>query len=608
MKIAFRGFRGFGPDTDFIEIKDLTIFTGKNGSGKSTFIKLFRLFSKFIGSNSSFDQIIGSTIDIDDDILGGRENLIKENSDINPCIIIRKRFELYAFEHDICFSFSCEEYQLKLDKVVILISSENKKLFEFKSDIVVANSAMIYDLYINAAESYNLCSEYLLFKSLKDSDNDSNYNFKYFKKNDLNSELEEKLKYHKQPLHDNTKLIHINQVGTENYPFYCTEYAYTGCNFQILEIPNVSLFYKKSEIAELLDEYDNYWELESIICDELGHTKEEIVTRLTNRVNFELENLILSSHSLNYEGMYTEAARSNILHSFQNFNNIDFESTDGLSLLSEVVTYIISFKKAIWFNLLRGTYLLYEMEVFDDLKIIAYLYSQSGVQNYSYRSYNLFDKQNSFTLFLRHFKNLTIEDRAEVLHFVSTKLIDLQIADSILIEIVDTTGFIYLVKGDNKIALIDDGSGINNIVSLLLFLASNISFYDVDECEYTDEKIKILIIEEPESNLHPQLQSKMADLIAEFVWNSFSMVIVETHSEYLIRKLQYLVAKKKFLADKIALYYFDFDQFHGSSEISFYPIEIKENGTLSREFGPGFLDEADNLSIDLFTLLQSQNN
>ncbi len=608
MKIAFRGFRGFGPDTDFIEIKDLTIFTGKNGSGKSTFIKLFRLFSKFIGSNTSFNQLIGSTIDIDDDILGGRENLIKENSDFNPCIIIRKRFEFYSFEHDVYFNFSCEEYQLKLDKIVVLISNENKILIEFKSDIVVTNSAMIYDLYINAAESHNLCSEYLLFKSLKNPDNDSNYSFKYFKKNDLNSELEEKLKYYKQPLHDKTKLIHINQADAEGCPFYCTDYAYTGCNFQILEIPNVSLFYKKSEIADLLDEYDNYWELESIICDELGYTQEDIITRLTNRVNFELENLILSSHSLNYDGMYTWAARSNMLRSFQNLDSIDFESTNGLSLFSDVVTYIISIKKEIWFNLLRGTYLLYEMEVFEDLKIIAYLYSQSGVQNYSYRSYNLFDKQNSFTLFLRHFKNLTIEDRAEVLHFVSIKLVDLQIADSILIEIVDTTGFIYLEKGDKKIALIDDGSGINNIVSLLLFLASNIPFFDVDECEYTDEKIKILIIEEPESNLHPQLQSKMADLIAEFVWNSFSMVIVETHSEYLIRKLQYLVAKKKFLADKIALYYFDFDQFHGSSEISFYPIEIKENGTLSREFGPGFLDEADNLSIDLFTLLQSQNN
>ncbi len=48
MKIAFRGFRGFGPDTDFIELKELTIFTGKNGSGKSTFIKLLQLFSNFI--------------------------------------------------------------------------------------------------------------------------------------------------------------------------------------------------------------------------------------------------------------------------------------------------------------------------------------------------------------------------------------------------------------------------------------------------------------------------------------------------------------------------------------------------------------------------------
>ena len=37
-------------------------------------------------------------------------------------------------------------------------------------------------------------------------------------------------------------------------------------------------------------------------------------------------------------------------------------------------------------------------------------------------------------------------------------------------------------------------------------------------------------------------------------------------------------------------------------------INIDSNGTLTDEFGPGFYDEANNLSIDLFLLNNSQNN
>ena len=122
------------------------------------------------------------------------------------------------------------------------------------------------------------------------------------------------------------------------------------------------------------------------------------------------------------------------------------------------------------------------------------------------------------------------------------------------------------------------------------------------------EKPGTIILEEPESNLHPSLQSKIADLIIDYLNDSATKVMIETHSEYLIRKLQYLVSKGKTLPEKISILYFDFDPFSGSKEISFYPIEIQEDGTLNREFGSGFFDEADNLAIELFNINQSQKN
>ena len=77
--------------------------------------------------------------------------------------------------------------------------------------------------------------------------------------------------------------------------------------------------------------------------------------------------------------------------------------------------------------------------------------------------------------------------------------------------------------------------------------------------------------------------------------------IVETHSEYMVRKLQTLVAKKKLTQDEVSLQYvYDANpekrpkgEPHGKS------IEIREDGILRDSFGPGFFDEADNLAMDL---------
>ena len=83
--------------------------------------------------------------------------------------------------------------------------------------------------------------------------------------------------------------------------------------------------------------------------------------------------------------------------------------------------------------------------------------------------------------------------------------------------------------------------------------------------------------------------------------------IVETHSEYFIRKLQYLVAKKKVINDKdVNLYYFTLLRENNIRHIDFYKIPMDENGVLLKEFGKGFFDEADNLAIELFNIGHAQ--
>jgi len=66
------------------------------------------------------------------------------------------------------------------------------------------------------------------------------------------------------------------------------------------------------------------------------------------------------------------------------------------------------------------------------------------------------------------------------------------------------------------------------------------------------EKNGMLIIDEPELNLHPDNQRKMAGLLARLV-NSGVKVLVTTHSDYLIRELNNRVMLNLDVQDKDAI-------------------------------------------------------
>ena len=106
-----------------------------------------------------------------------------------------------------------------------------------------------------------------------------------------------------------------------------------------------------------------------------------------------------------------------------------------------------------------------------------------------------------------------------------------------------------------------------------------------------------VLLEEPEQNLHPALQSKLTDLIYEVNKKYNVRFIIETHSEYLIRKTQILVAHENIsdYRNKVLfkVYYLPTD---GNIP---YEMRYRSDGKFSNEFGPGFFDEASNLAFEL---------
>lgn len=75
--------------------------------------------------------------------------------------------------------------------------------------------------------------------------------------------------------------------------------------------------------------------------------------------------------------------------------------------------------------------------------------------------------------------------------------------------------------------------------------------------------------------------------------------MIETHSEYLIRKLQLHVAKKEIKSDDVIIHYFNSDEYVDVNNPKVKPIEIDKDGQLTEMFGPGFFDEATNMKYEL---------
>ena len=250
--------------------------------------------------------------------------------------------------------------------------------------------------------------------------------------------------------------------------------------------------------------------------------------------------------------------------------------------------------------------------------------------------------------------------------FINKWLKNFRIADSMSFKnIGDGAGImIYLHRDKDDIKghlLADEGYGITQLISILLGIEisimkgkngkftesrdrhyeqyNSVDFrlfedYGIPPYEFACPLEGTLLIEEPETHLHPKYQSMLAEMFLDAYTTYNIQFVIETHSEYLIRKFQTFVAKYdggRILSEIISEA--DLNRFNGFNregfakaflttmdrdEISVYylykkdeqpedcplvkKLELKEDGRLASQFGPGFFDEADNLAMDLLSI------
>ena len=106
-----------------------------------------------------------------------------------------------------------------------------------------------------------------------------------------------------------------------------------------------------------------------------------------------------------------------------------------------------------------------------------------------------------------------------------------------------------------------------------------------------------LIIEEPEMNLHPDYQCLLAEMLYDFSVLTRCNVIIETHSEYMVRTFQYLRRKESFFFTRKHCCIINFGS--GKKAGSVKNIRIEEDGSLSDSFYSGFLNHSQELELKL---------
>lgn len=166
--------------------------------------------------------------------------------------------------------------------------------------------------------------------------------------------------------------------------------------------------------------------------------------------------------------------------------------------------------------------------------------------------------------------------------------------------------------------IVDLGYGISQLIPIILKIAT-VAMKQEDNHEYDfDNQMgynrrqtyyyfpSTLLIEEPEANLHPALQSKLAELFLDAASRFNIQFILETHSEYLIYKLQTYVGRKIISPEDIAIYYLNHPATVKEQEEKKYVnrVEIQEDGAIDYEryFGKGFFDEQTNLKLSLLNI------
>lgn len=135
-----------------------------------------------------------------------------------------------------------------------------------------------------------------------------------------------------------------------------------------------------------------------------------------------------------------------------------------------------------------------------------------------------------------------------------------------VIKIETATGTSYEIAITNEqlkaINLVNTGQGIHQALPLIV------------RSYMEDDEDVLIIVEEPETHLHPAAHGNLAERFAEsYLANKHKNYLIETHSQNFVLRLRRLIAEGKLKQQDVAIYYVDFDAVTNRSSLTEIPID-----------------------------------
>lgn len=172
-------------------------------------------------------------------------------------------------------------------------------------------------------------------------------------------------------------------------------------------------------------------------------------------------------------------------------------------------------------------------------------------------------------------KRLTVEE------YVAFWLRELNMIHNFSVEPITEGSNLYSVwvqktRHSAKVLITDVGFGVSQILPVITL------------CYYVPEGSTILM-EQPEIHLHPTVQAGLSDVFIDAIKNRKIQIILESHSEHLLRRLQRRIAEEQLSADSASLYFCNMH--NGSSQLEHLNIDLMgritnwPDGFFGDEFG-----------------------
>jgi len=591
IKFGISNFRVFKEMNNF-EIAPITFLTGPNSSGKSSIIKAIQLFKdnskgEMIPYKLSFDDN-DSKLDNIESVLNNKDKDIEIEFETNFNLKVTLNYSNGQY-HD-----EYDNIQIDRDSFIKNINIEfgggtlvNINLLSFVEDVYfhIKNneSTSDYTKYINIENSYFDINKFKLFFSsyLGKCIEDSKKTITYLKSKNNNDSIG----FFEKNKEDN--LIKLNRIN----------------NGTIFE-----LFHEDELLSQSLGIDHDIKNIEQDVINKLSFTDCDLIDYFTEHIKNRINEI---NHSL----IQVDSVVQFYIESFisASISFVGKKIQERIDLVSSI-NYQVRFSEVGLFLIEDCTKYLFApiKEYLKDINNIVPIPISKNLKDDSFFSTK--NVSNSFLgdIAKKYLEHSNLGSAGLEHEYLEKKWMSKDkfgIGKSIKIDQWKSFFEISIIDfEDRKVSLKDMGYGVGQIISLLL-LPFELKGFESCNFDYNfeftlpsefEKSNKIFYLEEPESNLHPKWQSLLVELLVELNQIFGYRFIIESHSEYMIRKAQCLVAKQNEIQKVFKIYYFNGANINNDKKC--FEIKINKSGMLDKDFGPGFFDESTNLTLDLLRI------